>query len=303
MKTCRLQEAGIIGTSRVAFGAFDGIHIGHRRVIDALVGYEAEVPVVLSFEEAEQPVLTTEEEKAYLLEHEGISVFCSMPAAEAAAMTAREFAEKVLCGTLHASSVVCGENVAVGSDGADLEALRGLGEEFGFKVDAVPMVEFDGEIVTTDAAKKAVEESDFVKLKKLLGREYIMIGEVVHGKAEGRQHGMPTANLGVAKNKLFPPFGVYGTLSVMDGAFYRGFTNVGLRPSADEIPIPTIETFLFQFSRDIYGKKVVLEVHEYIRGIMKFSGGLDEVRAQIDKDMVNVKAALDEVIAGRKRGI
>ena len=301
MDICRIGEVSITGKSRAAFGCFDGMHLGHRKVIDCLIGYEAEVPVVLSFEETEKPILYSEEEKAYLAEKEGVSVFCSMPEAEASAMTARAFAEEILVGKLHVSSVVCGETVRFGSDGAGAAELKALGKELGFSVDVIETVAVDGEPVTTDAVKEAFAADDFAKVKKLLGHTYIMIGEVVHGKAEGRQHGMPTANLKVAPNKMFPPHGVYGTLSYFDGAFFRGLTNIGLRPSADTIPIPTIETFLLDFNRDLYGKKNVLEVHEYIRGVMKFTGGLDEVRAQITKDIANINSYMDDVIAHMKR--
>ena len=133
------------------------------------------------------------------------------------------------------------------------------------------------------------------------GAVYIMMGRVVHGKAAGRKHGMPTANLGVAANKLFPPHGVYGTLSIIDGRYYRGMTNIGLRPSDDDIPIATIETFILNFDQDIYDKDVLLQVYAYIRGVKKFSGGLDEVRKQIDKDIQDVKSYMDEVV--RKLGI
>ena len=301
MEICQLKDTVIGGRSRIAFGCFDGMHAGHRKVIDSLIGYESQIPVVLSFEETERPILYSEEEKAYLVAKEGVSVFCSMPEAEASALTGRAFAEEILAGKLRAKSVVCGETVRFGADGAGAEELKAFGEEFGFSVDVVPTVTYEGEAVTTDAVKEAFAAGDFAKVKRLLGHTYVMIGEVVHGKAEGRQHGMPTANLKVASNKMFPPHGVYGTLSFFDGAFYRGLTNIGLRPSADTIPIPTIETFLLDFDRDIYGKRNVLEVHEYIRGVMKFTGGLDEVRAQITKDIANINSYMDQVVAGMKR--
>ena len=89
---------------------------------------------------------------------------------------------------------------------------------------------------------------------------------------------------------------MYGTLSHMDGKYYRGMTNIGLRPSDDDIPIPTVETFLLNFDQDIYGRQVILEVFVYIRGVKKFAGGLDEVRKQIDKDIEQVRTYMDEVI-------
>lgn len=97
-----------------------------------------------------------------------------------------------------------------------------------------------------------------------------------------------------------PMNGVYASLSNMDGTFFRGMTSIGFRPSDDDIPIATIETWLLNFSRDIYGKRITLEVHKYIRGVKKFTGGLDEVRQQIDKDVLAVQTYIDNLVADMK---
>lgn len=280
----------------VAFGHFDGMHLGHQAVIEKLCSHLDLAPVLLSFAQTEKPVIYTESEKEYLLEGSGVEWMVSMPAAEMEAMDAETFAREVLAKGLHAKTVVVGENLVFGSDAKDATALAALGARYGFTVETVPTVCFAGEPVSSQAIIKAIEAMDFPRMRELLGRTYIMQGEVVHGKAAGRKHGMPTANLGVAPNKFFPPHGVYGTLSHMDGKYYRGMTNIGLRPSDDDIPIPTVETFLLNFDQDIYGRQVILEVFVYIRGVKKFAGGLAEVRKQIDKDIEQVRTYMDEVI-------
>ena len=166
-------------------------------------------------------------------------------------------------------------------------------------MEVVPTVCYEGKPVSTDDIKQAIVDGDFDKMTALLGETYIMQGTVVHGKAAGRKHGMPTANLGVAENKLFPPHGVYATLSCMEGTFFRGMTNIGLRPSDDDIPIATIETWLMNFSRDIYGKRITLKVYKYIRGVVKFAN-LDEVRKQIDKDVLQISEFMDDLVAKMK---
>lgn len=280
----------------VAFGHFDGMHLGHQAVIEKLCSHLDLAPVLLSFAQTEKPVIYTEGEKEYLLAGSGVEWMVSLPAAEMEAMDAETFAREVLAKALHAKTVVVGENMTFGADGKDAAALAALGATYGFTVETVPTVCFAGEPVSSQAIIKAIEAMDFPRMRELLGRTYIMQGEVVHGKAAGRKHGMPTANLGVAPNKIFPPHGVYGTLSHMDGKYYRGMTNIGLRPSDDDIPIPTVETFLLNFDQDIYGRQVILEVFVYIRGVKKFAGGLDEVRKQIDKDIEQVRTYMDEVI-------
>ena len=293
--------SGVVpGATRIAFGAFDGMHRGHQAVIKKLFGYEGQTPVVVSFSDDVNPVIYTECEKEYLLQDKKIGVMVSISQAKVDAMTAEEFVCKILISKLQMKSVVVGENVCFGSDKKDAVYLSELGKELGFDVEIVPVVSYEGTPVSTDAIKQAVKDGDFEKMTALLGHIYIMQGTVVHGKAAGRKHGMPTANLGVAENKLFPPHGVYASLSNMDGTFFRGMTSIGFRPSDDDIPIATIETWLINFSRDIYGKRITLEVHKYIRGVKKFSGGLDEVRKQIDKDVLDVQTYMDNLVADMK---
>lgn len=288
------------GETRIAFGAFDGMHRGHQAIIKKLCGYEGQTPVVVSFSDDIHPIIYTECEKEHLLQGKRVEIMISMSQEKADAMTAEEFVRKILISKLQMKSVVVGENVCFGSDKKNAEYLLELGKELHFDVEIVPVVEYDGEPVSTERIKTAIQSGDFEKVTELLGHVYIMQGTVVHGKAAGRKHGMPTANLGVAENKLFPPHGVYATLSNMDGTFFRGMTSVGYRPSDDDIPVATVETWLMNFSRDIYGKCITLEVYKYIRGVKKFSGGLDEVRKQIDKDVADVKEYMENLVLDLK---
>lgn len=292
--------SGVVpGKTRIAFGSFDGMHLGHQAVISKLHGYEGLTPVVVSFSDEVNPIIYSECEKEYLLQDKQVEVMVSLTKAKVDAMTGEEFVRKVLVSKLQAKAVVVGENVCFGSDNAGVELLKKLGEELEFEVEVVPAVCYEGKIVTTDDIKQAIVDGDFDKMTALLGHTYIMQGTVVHGKAAGRKHGMPTANLGVAENKLFPPHGVYATLSCMEGTFFRGMTNIGLRPSDDDIPIATIETWLMNFSRDIYGKRITLKVYKYIRGVVKFAN-LDEVRKQIDKDVLQISEFMDDLVAKLK---
>ena len=292
--------SGVVpGKTRIAFGSFDGMHLGHQAVISKLHGYEGLTPVVVSFSDEVNPIIYSECEKEYLLQDKQVEVMVSLSKAKIDAMTGEEFVRKVLVSKLQAKAVVVGEGVCFGSDNAGVELLKKLGEELEFDVEVVPTVCYEGKPVTTDDIKQAIVDGDFDKMTALLGQTYIMQGTVVHGKAAGRKHGMPTANLGVAENKLFPPHGVYATLSCMEGTFFRGMTNIGLRPSDDDIPIATIETWLMNFSRDIYGKRITLKVYKYIRGVVKFAN-LDEVRKQIDKDVLQISEFMDDLVAKMK---
>ena len=285
---------------RAAFGFFDGMHLGHRAVLARLPGRAAQMPVLLSFEEKSAPVLCTEREKQYLLREYGVERMVSVPFEAVSALSAEDFAREILCGRLNAGSVVAGENLRFGSDDKGIKELLALGERYGFTVDIVPLVREEGEAVTADAVKRAVRAGDFAKTLRLLGHDYVMLGRVVHGKGNGRRHGMPTANLAVDENKLFPPYGVYAALCELGGEFYGGLTNIGPRPSVDEDPTPTVETWLLDFSRDIYGEELVLSLHEYIRGIIKFPDGLEAVKRQIDRDLETAKSSLGQLLGGAK---
>lgn len=283
-----IHEIISMNQTAVAFGAFDGMHIGHKAIIDILCAQNGLTPVVVSFEDEVNPIVYTESEKAYLLKDSKVDTMLSIPVDAVESMGEESFVKDILVGKLNAKTVVMGEN-------HDKLALYSeLGKLYGFDVVTVPTVKLNGEEASTEAIKNAIANNDTHKLFALLGRSYIMQGVVVHGKAQGRKFGMPTANLGIAKNKLFPPYGVYATLTHMDKA-YPGMTNIGLRPSDDDMPHATVETFLLDFSGDLYDKPLTLEVFYYVRGTKKFPGGLAELKKQIDQDIQDCRDFLESV--------
>lgn len=279
----------------VSFGSFDGMHLGHRAVVAQMLRHPECRSVVLSFEApADEKVIYDEEEKKLLLKEMGVDTLISYPAAAARALTAEDFVRQVLAEKLGAKIVVVGEGFTFGSDGGDVALLQKLAPVYGYAVVVCGTVSLDGEEVSAAAIRAAFDAMDFAKATALMGHTYIMYGKVMHGKAEGRTVGMPTANLGVPANKLFPPHGVYATLSDFDGTKHRGLTNIGLRPSADTIPKATIETFILNFSGDLYDKYILLEVHKYIRGVQKFKD-LAAVKEQVNKDIAQVHEYLEQI--------
>lgn len=143
----------------------------------------------------------------------------------------------------------------------------------------------------------AFKAGDIKEILTLLGGEYYVIGPVVAGRGEGHRHGMPTANIKMEDGKRYLPFGVYGGTATFSGRKstacgkkdwlgreYKALTNIGPRPSADSNPAPTVESLLVDFKEDIYGEEVVLCITDFIREIMHFEGGLDEVKMQIERD-------------------
>ena len=145
----------------------------------------------------------------------------------------------------------------------------------------------------------AFQRGDFETCTALCGRPYTLTGTIEHGLALGRTVGMPTANLHVDDGEALPPDGVYATITRLPKGKYMGLTNIGPKPSVDDSGRVTVETNLFDFSRDIYGERCSLEIRFRIRGIQKFAG-LDEVRAQVGRDIAAAREKLMQIYAEEK---
>ncbi len=275
-----------------AFGYFDGMHKGHRSLVQTLVreAKKRGLPSVLvSFVPSEGTfVYTTEEEKALLLKNCGLDVLISCSEKEKsdpAALIKKTGASCIVCGK-------CAEDEHEQYEPQNAQpAIRKAARMLGIPIVMCEKVFENGEAISMPMLDAAFERGDFDAFSRLCGRPYMMVGEVLHGKGLGRTVGMPTANLGVAPNKKKPPEGVYATLTRIDGEVFKGLTHVGRRPSVDNDTTISTETLLLDFSRDIYGKKIELYVCAFIRGIMKLNG-LVEVQKQVQKDIVAARTVL-----------
>lgn len=279
----------------VAFGHFDGLHKGHRNLVQTLVreAKKRGLPSVLvSFVPSEGTfVYTTEEEKALLLKNSGLDVLISCSEkekADPAALIKKTGASRIVCGDCRGNKDDCAEGAP--AQCAQL-AIRKAAQELGIPIVMCEEVCENGEAISMPMLDAAFNRSDFDAFSRLCGRPYMMIGEVLHGKGLGRTVGMPTANLGLAPNKKKPPEGVYATLTRIDGEVFKGLTNIGRRPSVDNDTKISTETLLLDFSRDIYGKKIELYVCAFIRNVAKFAG-LAEVQKQVQKDIVAARTVL-----------
>lgn len=271
----------------ISYGVFDSVHKGHLKVAEELSQAAADrglTSVIVSLKKDAQ-VLTTEQEKEFLFQDTGVDL---MVCAEDTGKTAGGFVKEVLAETLGARALVVGENHK------ELDAVRGAAEECGIEVIVIKSAEDEEGAITTERVRKAFDDSDFEKVTELCGHPYIIMGEVVHGKALGRTVGMPTANVGVPDQKLRPVSGVYATLGHVAGGTWKSLTNIGKRPSVDNNDYITIEAFLLDFKQNIYGEPFRLEVHKFIRGVEKFDN-LEEVQRQVQKDLQKVRDFLDNL--------
>ena len=278
-----------------AFGHFDGMHKGHRNLVQTLVR-EAQKrgrpSVLVSFVPPEGTfVYTTEEEKAFLLKNSGLDVLISCSEKEKsdpAALIKKTGASRIVCGDCRGNKDDCADGAL--AQCAQL-AIRKAAQELGIPIVMCEEVFENGEAISMLMLDAAFERGDFDAFSRLCGLPYMMAGKVLHGKGLGRTVGMPTANLGLAPNKKKPPEGVYATLTRIDGEVFKGLTHVGRRPSVDNDTNISTETLLLDFSRDIYGKKIELYVCAFIRGIMKLNG-LAEVQKQVQKDIAAARTVL-----------
>lgn len=307
MKVLFDADEPIGSPTSATIGNFDGVHMGHKRILAAVKQSAMEKGVgscVITFHPHPQkvlrnidvPLLLPMRERLRLLEAEGIDfAACYTFTKEIAAMTAEEFVNEILVGKLHIRHLIVGPDFSFGKNregNADL--LRKLGEEHGFEIEVAEPLLIGGEVVSSSAIRKLLKEGDMKKAAAFLGYDFYVEGSVVEGEKRGRQIGYPTANL-ETDWEILPKEGVYATRSRVDGEKFDSITNIGYRPTFGESRL-LIETHIFDFSGDIYKKRLAVEFVERIRDERRFDG-VDALVAQIGRDVENVKEAL---LASRK---
>jgi riboflavin kinase/FMN adenylyltransferase len=288
----------------VALGTFDGVHLGHRRVIQtaidraAALGVRSAVatfdprPVSVIVPERAPDSLTSLPRRLELLREAGVDdVLVINFTLELAARTPAEFADEILVGQLGAVEVVVGQNFRFGHRRAgDVDMLRELGEERGFGVTVAPLFEFDGEPVSSSRIRELIRLKYVEDAARILGRSPELEGEVVRGDGRGRELGVPTANLGLSGRYVQPAEGVYaGDVVLADGRSFRSAISVGTNPTFDGEREVRIEAHLLHFDEDLYGQHVRLEFRRFLRGQVRYDN-LDDLIVQMRADI----AAADE---------
>lgn len=259
----------------LTYGSFEFVHRGHLQVLNTLVqvAKEEDLTSVVVSCPAEGSVFTTEEEKAYLMKQAGIETVVTCKDKKDT-----ETFVKTLIDTFDVKVFVIGEN------SKDREVVKNAANTAGIKVILADTVKVEGQVVSYGLLKSAYEKGDYERITELCGHPYIVMGEVVHGKALGRTVGMPTANLCVQKEKIKPFSGVYATKVIYRKEEFMSVTNVGKRPTVDDDDRITIETYILDFSEEIYGQTLILEIGRFVRGVQKFES-LEAVQAQVQKDI------------------
>lgn len=302
-----------LGDTAVALGSFDGLHIGHKKVIGSAVDAKQKglLPAVLTF--AHNPLadlggsaggeILSQEQKIHLLEEFGVEQLYILQFSTIKDYTPEEFVDRVLIQVCRAKEVCCGFNFTFGCGGkGSCRTLEQLCRERGLETKVAGAVLLDGETVSSTRIRGLIANGDVDEAARLLGRPYGYRSAVLHGRKLGRRLGTPTLNQAIPKNFVLPRFGVYVSRVAFGGREYCGVTNVGIKPTLGS-PCVLAETWLPDyFGEDFYGKTVCVDLIKFLRPEKKFDG-LDELKAEIHKNGEQAKEYFEKNRAIFKKSI
>ena len=282
--------------SAVAIGKFDGVHLGHRKLLREILDRRSEgvracvvtfdpLPEVF-FGISDGGALSTREEKRRLFDRIGVDTLIELPFnRQTASMDPEVFVREILCGRLNACAVVAGPDLSYGDRGkGDFALLQRLAPSCGFEAVEIEKAVHHGKDISSTMIRELVREGKMEEVTECLGEPYRILGTVLHGNAVGRTLGIPTVNQIPETDKLLPPRGVYYSVAELDGRRYPGMTNIGVKPTVTNSGAMAVETHLYDYSGDLYGRVLSVCLLTYRRPEMRFSG-VDELRATMEADL------------------
>ncbi len=303
-----LDQLNITDKTSVALGNFDGIHIGHREVFRAALDAANEKDLKsLCFTFSNHPfnfilrrddsdpdavkLICTEDEKIALIEEIGFDILANVPFDEhIMKMQAHDFFSDIVIDKLNAAHVSVGFNYTYGARATGRpDTLRGECEAAGIGVSIHDAVIVDGDVVSSTLIREMIATGNMEMTAKLLGRPYSFTGTVKHGKRLGSRMGIPTINIPAPDRQMLPPNGVYFSRILINGETYSSVSNIGVNPTVnDDRRRKTIETNIFDFDDDAYGREVTVYFDHFSRGERKFRNQ-EELFAQIARDCENAQ--------------
>lgn len=269
----------------ITIGTFDGVHIGHRKIIKRLIETAEEKDLtakLLTFfphprmvlqKDVNIKLINTIEERKRILSATNLDELIVYPfSKEFSRLKARDYVEEILVDKLNAKHVIIGYDHRFGRNRrANINDLKDFGKEFGFAVEEISKEEMDEVAVSSTKIRKAVQNGDLTRANDYLGKAFMLTGTVVRGKGLGKGFGYPTANLNIPEDyKLIPQNGVYVAHSTIDGKEHFGLMNIGTNPTVGGEK-RSIETYFFDLEKDLYDRELCIRVLKYIRGEKHFS--------------------------------
>ena len=291
-----VEEFRLNGPSAVTLGKFDGVHTGHQKLI-SIVKEKAQENNVLSaaftFDRIPlsicpqnfQHFITTNTERKRIMESLGLDVEVEYPFTEHLMNTEpKEFIKHIIIGKLNAKYVVVGTDYRFGRNRmGNVDLLIEKGPEYGFETIVVEKEKYQDREISSTYVREELKLGHMETANILLGRPYSVYGIVAKGNQFGRTLEIPTINLYPSESKLLPPNGVYASITELDGRKYYGVTNVGTKPTVSDGFTISVETNLFDFDKDIYGKTVNVSLMHFVRPEMKFES-VEALQKQMKED-------------------
>jgi riboflavin kinase/FMN adenylyltransferase len=297
-----IDEFVKLNNAVVTIGTFDGVHIGHRKIIagikeladktggeTVLLTFFPHPRMILHPEDESIKMINTINEKAELLEKLGVDHLIITPfSRDFSNQTAEGYIRDVLVNKIGTKKIVIGYDHRFGKDRAGgLADMQHLGPVYGFDVIEIPEQDINEVAISSTRIREALLKSDIELANTFLGYPFFITGTVTRGDQIGRTIGYPTANIVIEERyKLIPGDGIFAVKVIIDGAVYKGMAYIGTRPTINGLT-RNIEVNIFDFDQDIYNQQIRMEFHHYVRGDVKFAG-LDELKAQLAQDKVDV---------------
>lgn len=270
----------------VTMGKFDGLHRGHQKLIEKISGYKSREceSVVCAFDMNREFLMTKRERREHL--ENTADWLIEYPFTEKLKnMDADDFVKNILHGSLHAAHIVIGSDFRFGhGKKGDALLLEKLAPEYGYTLDVIEKERYEGRIISSTYVKEALLEGNVGLAEKLLGYPYEITGIVEHGKQLGRRLGFPTMNIVPESGKIVPRFGVYACRVKIDGKWYAGVGNAGIKPTVTDEKNKLIEVFVYGYDNDAYGKEITVQFCEFERPETKFNS-VQELKDRVLKDM------------------
>ncbi|HIZ14180.1 MAG TPA: bifunctional riboflavin kinase/FAD synthetase [Candidatus Mediterraneibacter stercorigallinarum] len=276
------------GTKKTAvtMGKFDGLHRGHQKLVDKIREYASDdcESVLCAFDMHRDAIMTNRERREHLEGKIDWLIDCPFTK-DLKNMEAEDFIRDILCGKLGAAHIAVGRDFVFGHDKrGSVKMLEAFAGEYGYTLDVIEKERYHDIVISSTYIRDALAQGDVELAEKLLGYPYEMTGIVQHGQQLGRTLGFPTMNIEPEAQKIMPRYGVYACRVKIDGTWYNGVGNAGVKPTVTDERRRLLEVYVYGYEGDAYGKEVTARFCGFERPEVKF-GSVDELKEQVMKDM------------------
>ena len=276
------------GTKKTAvtMGKFDGLHRGHQKLVDKIREYASDdcESVLCAFDMHRDAIMTNRERREHLEGKIDWLIDCPFTK-DLKNMEAEDFIRDILCGKLGAAHIAVGRDFVFGHDKrGSVKMLEAFAGEYGYTLDVIEKERYHDIVISSTYIRDALAQGDVELAEKLLGYPYELTGIVQHGQQLGRTLGFPTMNIEPEAQKIMPRYGVYACRVKIDGKWYNGVGNAGVKPTVTDERRRLLEVYVYGYEGDAYGKEVTARFCGFERPEVKF-GSVEELKEQVMKDM------------------